>query len=46
MVAFSKDYELMQNMIYGSKPTFEEIMKVIGTFEEELNDTIKSNADL
>ena len=31
------DYEHMQNMIFGSKPSFDEIMKAMAQLEEEIN---------
>ena len=33
-----EDYEHMQNMLFGVKPSFEEIMSCIAKLEEEIND--------
>ena len=33
----SIDYEHMKDMIYGEKPSFDEIMKSIATLETEIN---------
>ncbi len=37
MVKLRFDYEHMQNMIFGSKPSFDEIMKAVAQLEEEIN---------
>ena len=34
------DYEHMQNMLFGKKPGFEEIMDGLGRLEREINDRI------
>ena len=34
----SVDYEHMKDMIYGEKPTFDEILEMIGTLEKEINE--------
>lgn len=33
-----KDYELMSQMIFGDKPTFEEVMLIIAKIEKEINE--------
>ncbi len=40
MIALENDYKHMQNMIFGYKPKFQEIMDCIQSIEEEIN-TIK-----
>ncbi len=35
--ALKEDYEHMQNMIFGEKPTFEELLKGLSNLEEEIN---------
>ncbi len=40
--SFSKDYTSMSIMIFGDKPTFEEIMRDLKIFEVEINERIKS----
>ena len=35
------DYEHMQNMLFGDKPSFEEIMQGINTLENDINKYIK-----
>lgn len=37
MQALKDDYEHMQNMIFGEKPKFNEMMKSIEKLEEEIN---------
>ena len=32
------DYEHMQNMLFGNKPTFDEIMHAMAQLEAEIND--------
>lgn len=34
----SADYEHMKDMIYGEKPTFDEILEMIRTLEKEINE--------
>ena len=35
--ALEDDYEHMKNMIYGEKPSFNEVMSVIKKLEAEIN---------
>lgn len=37
------DYEHMQNMLFGNKPSFDEIMEGIAKLEEEINSNNKEN---
>jgi len=39
--AFSKDYDKMQNMLFGEKPLFDEIISTLKEYENELNYVIK-----
>ena len=44
--AFSKDYDSMQNMIFGERVKFSEIIDEIGKYEKELNEVIKKSIKL
>ena len=37
LVKLRDDYEHMQNMLFGEKPSFEEIMDGIANIDEEIN---------
>ena len=41
MAKLRSDYEHMQNMIFGSKPSFDEIMNAMAQLEEEINEGSK-----
>ncbi len=40
MAKLRSDYEHMQNMLFGIKPSFDEIMNAMAQLEEEINDSI------
>ena len=44
--SFSKDYDSMQNMIFGERVKFSEIIDEIGKYEKELNEVIKKSIKL
>ena len=35
-IGLEKDYQAMQNMIFGTKPTFDEIIETLKTLEQEI----------
>ena len=37
------DYEHMQNMLFGEKPSFEEIIRGIKKLENDINELVKEN---
>lgn len=39
LLALKDDYSHMQNMIFGNKPSFAEIMTKLGQFEKEINES-------
>ena len=41
MAKLRSDYEHMQNMLFGNKPSFDEIMNAMAQLEEEINEGSK-----
>lgn len=39
---FSKDYDIMKNMLFGEKIPFDKIIDTLKEYEKELNDVIKN----
>lgn len=42
LAIFSKDYEIMKNMLYGDYPSFDEITSKLAQFELKLNNAINN----
>lgn len=41
MAKLRSDYDHMQNMLFGNKPSFDEIMSAMAQLEEEINGITK-----